>query len=83
MLSADDLREVDREILSDLEKGRVTPAYARKRLESAGEEYSRGYVQQRLARLEEHNHVENLLETGLYELVEDPRENGDPDEHGD
>ena len=43
-----------------------------------GEEYSRGYVQQRLSRLEEHGHATNLG-GGLYELVEDPRE--ETDEH--
>jgi len=74
MLEDDDLREVDRRILAYLSERALTPAYARKRLTDAGEEYSRGYVQQRLARLEEHDHVENLLDSGLYELVDDPRE---------
>lgn len=80
VLSADDLRDVDQTILGYLREGRVTPAYARARLDEGGEEYSRGYVQQRLARLEEHSHVENLFETGLYELVDDPGEDGDLDE---
>lgn len=75
MLEPDDLRAVDRALLGYLAEGRVTPAYARRRLaaDDVGE-YSGGYVQQRLARLEEHGHAENLLETGLYELVDDPRE---------
>jgi len=75
MLDPDDLREVDEEIVVYLAEGRVTPAYARARLaaDDVGD-YSRGYVQQRLARLEEHSHVQNLYETGLYELVDDPRE---------
>lgn len=77
MLEDDDLREVDRRILAYLSERTITPAYARKRLTNAGEEYSRGYVQQRLARLEEHDHVENLLDSGLYELVDDPREDTD------
>lgn len=74
MLSDDDLREVDRTLLDYLRDGRVTPAFARARLdeESVGE-YSRGYVQQRLARFQEHGHVKNLYDTGLYELVTDPR----------
>lgn len=72
MLSADDLRDVDCSLLEYLREGRVTPAYARKRLESEGKEYSRGYVQQRLARFEEHGHVENLLDSGLYNLHNDP-----------
>jgi len=51
----------------------VTPAHARERVASDdGEEYSRGYVQQRLSRLEEHGHATNLG-GGLYELV-DPRD---------
>jgi hypothetical protein len=72
MLSTEDLRDVDRSLLEYLREGRVTPAYARKRLKSEGEEYSRGYVQQRLARFEEHGHVENLLDSGLYDLDNDP-----------
>ena len=74
MLDAEDLREIDERILNYLDEGRVTPAYAKKRLTKEWEEYSRGYVQQRLGRLEEHSHVQNLLDSGLYELVEDPRE---------
>lgn len=77
MLGPDDLRDVDRTILGYLADGRVTPAYARARLEESGSEYSRGYVQQRLARFEEHSHVENLHGTGLYELRHDPREDED------
>lgn len=75
MLNSDDLRDVDRQLLVYLTEGRLTPAYARKRLinDDVGE-YSRGYVQQRLARLEEHSHATNLLDTGLYELVDDPRD---------
>jgi len=73
MLTANDLRTVDEQILEYLEEGRVTPAYVRRRLKDDVDEYSRGYVQQRLARLEEHSHVENLFGTGLYELVDDPR----------
>lgn len=73
--SPEDLREVDRHLLDYLSAGRVTPAFARKRLDADDVgEYSRGYVQQRLARLEEHSHLVNLEETGLYELVDDPRE---------
>lgn len=74
MLTPDDLREVDEALLDYLGDGRVTPAYARHRLttDEVGD-YSRGYVQQRLARLEEHDHAENLFDTGLYQLVTDPR----------
>lgn len=75
MLTDDDLRPVDRQILSYLSEARVTPVYTRKRLDQDDVgDYSRGYVQQRLARLEEHNHATNLLDSGLYELIDDPRE---------
>ena len=58
----------------------MTPAHAREKLTSdSGEEYSRGYVQQRLSRLEEHGHATNLG-GGLYELVEDPRDDADEDD---
>lgn len=80
MLSDGDLNEVDRALLDYLGEGRVTPAYARARLEDddVGKgDYSRGYVQQKLKRFEEHSHARNLYDTGLYELVEDPREDGD------
>lgn len=74
MLDADQLRDVDRRILDFLAEGRVTPVYCRTRLlEEDDQEYSRGYVQQRLTRLVEHEHARNLYETGLYELVDDPR----------
>lgn len=83
MLDPDDLRNVDRQLLAYLTEGRVTPVYARKRLkdDEVGE-YSRGYVQQRLARLVEHGHAINQGEAGLYELVDDPREDAvDTDDH--
>jgi len=75
MLDPGDLNDMDRHLLDYLSEGRVTPAYARARLgdDDVGE-YSRGYVQQRLKRLEEHSHANNLFGTGLYELVDDPRE---------
>jgi hypothetical protein len=80
MLTPGQLRDVDRTILGYLADARVTPAYARERIAAeGGDRYSRGYVQQRLARLEEHNHVENLFGVGLYELTNDPREDTDDD----
>lgn len=73
MLEPEQLRDIDRELLKYLRERAVTPAYCRQRLIQDGfDEYSRGYVQQRLARFEEHGHAENLLDTGLYELVDDP-----------
>jgi len=81
MLDSGDLNDMDRQLLEYLSEGRVTPAYARARLDEDGVgEYSRGYVQQRLSRLEEHSHATNLYGTGLYELVKDPREERDADE---
>lgn len=75
MLDPEDLRDVDEALVGYLREGRVTPAYARQRLINDDfQEYSRGYVQQRLARLEEHSHAENLFGVGLYELRSDPRE---------
>lgn len=74
MLSEGDLRDVDRMLLDYLDEGRVTPFYARQRLENENVgEYSRGYVQQRLKNLEAHGHGRNLG-GGLYELVDDPRD---------
>jgi hypothetical protein len=73
MLGPDDLRAIDERLLDYLAEGRVTPAFCRALLATEGDEYSRGYVQERLARLEEHNHVTNLADVGLYELNSDPR----------
>lgn len=74
MLSPDDLRPVDRALLDYLNEGRVTPVFCQTRLEMAGEEYTRGYLHERLTRFVEHDHAANRMETGLYELVDDPRE---------
>jgi len=78
-LDEDDLREVDRFILDYLQEGRVTPAYCRDRIIQEGhrEDLTSTYCGQRLQRLEEHAHVENLLGAGLYQLVTDPREGED------
>lgn len=77
MLNSEDLIEIDEQLLDYLCEGRVTPNYARMRLVEDVKDYSRGYVQQRLKRLVEHGHVVNLLDSGLYELVDDPREGND------
>lgn len=76
-LEAADLREVDDLLLGYLAEGRVTPAYCRDRILTEGhrESITSTYCGQRLQRLEEHGHVTNLLDTGLYELVSDPRNN--------
>jgi hypothetical protein len=76
-LDLTDLREIDRTLLDYLREGRITPAYARKRLldETERESITGAYIGQRLQRFEEHGHVENLYDTGLYALVEDIEEN--------
>lgn len=72
-LGTEDLRDVDKELLEYLREGRVTPAYARDRMAAEGRrKVTSTYLGQRLQRLEEHGHVENLYEVGLYELVQDP-----------
>lgn len=74
-LSEDQLRDVDRDLLKYLHEGRVTPVYARDRMEEEGtREVTSAYLQQRLKRLVEHDHARNLYEDGLYELTNDPRE---------
>jgi hypothetical protein len=76
-LSSSDLNELDNEILDCLQEGRATPTLIKRLLEQDGtrEEVSRPYVNQRLKRLTEHEHVDHILETGVYELVNDPRQN--------
>lgn len=74
MLNPDELRDVDCTLLDYLNEGRVTPVYCKKRLEGTGKEYSRGYVHERLTRFVEHDIAQNLMDIGLYELVEDPRD---------
>lgn len=72
-LSRDELNEVDEKILDVLADGRATPTLVRKMLEESGIDVSRQYINQRMKRLSEHEHMENLLDTGVYELVTDPR----------
>ena len=72
-LSPDDLNGLDRQILKNLtEGGRATPTLMLKLL--GEEQYSRQYVNQRMKRLSEHGHIRNVLDTGVYEPVDDPRE---------
>jgi len=62
------LNPTDQAILELLSEGRCTPSYI-----AHHTDYSRGNIQNRLLRLVEHGYVEQLG-GGLYELVEDPRE---------
>ena len=82
-LSPDQLNDLDQALLDLLTEGRITPTLARKQLDERGlADVSRQYINRRLKRLAEHEHIENLLGTGVYELVDDPRaeEDGDDDE---
>jgi predicted transcriptional regulator len=58
--------ECDKAILSHLQEGRVTSAYLETEIR-----WSRSYITQRLKRMEEHSLVQNLGDTGLYELSAD------------
>ena len=72
-LSEKDLREIDQILLEYLREGRVTPVYARERIldEKKRDKITSTYLSQRLQRLEEHNHVQNLYNTGLYKISKD------------
>lgn len=63
-----DMREVDMEILDELEDGRATVPYLTERMD-----YSTQYIRDRLGLLRDADHVERIG-TGLYELKEDPRD---------
>jgi len=63
-----DLNPSDEAILDMLRGGRCTPSYIAK---ETG--YSRQNITNRLRRLAEHGYVVKI-DTGLYELSEDPRE---------
>ena len=66
-LDPDQLNDTDAGILDLLRVGRVTPRYAARELDR-----QQPYINQRLKRLVEHEHVRRV-DRGLYELVDDPR----------
>jgi len=72
-LTEDELNDLDEKILDVLTNGRATPTLIKMILEDRGTEVSRQYINQRMKRLSEHDHIENLFDTGVYELVIDPR----------
>ena len=74
-LTEDELNELDNKILNMLAEGRATPTLLRRIFEEDGTDISRQYINQRLKRLSEHNYVDNLHDTGVYELITDPRNN--------
>jgi len=59
------LNDADEAILTELKEGRVTAAYLSKTID-----WEREYITQRLIRLDEHDMVDNLENSGLYELNE-------------
>lgn len=63
-----DLNPTDKAILNLLREGRCTPSYIANEAD-----YSRQNVTNRLKRLVEHGYVKKV-DSGLYELVEDPQE---------
>lgn len=67
-LQSDDLNPTDQQTLDLLAEGRCTPSYI---ADETG--YDKGSIRNRLRRLVEHGHV-NKVHRGLYELVDDPRE---------
>jgi len=72
-LTEHELNDLDEKILDVLTNGRATPTLIKMILEDRGTEVSRQYINQRMKRLSEHDHIENLFDTGVYELVIDPR----------
>ena len=74
MLTPADLNDTDDAVLDVLRGGRVTPQYAADQMG-----VSRTYASERLKRLVEHNHVKKAA-PGLYELVDDPRDEADGDD---
>ena len=72
-LAEDELNDLDNRILDALANGRATPTLLKKIFEKDGIDVSRQYINQRMKRLSEHGHIDNLFDTGVYELISDPR----------
>lgn len=71
-LTADDLNDLDEKIVAYLAtEGRASPTLFM-RAEDIGT--SSQWVSSRFTRLAEHEHIRDLYDTGIYELVPDPRE---------
>lgn len=65
------LNEMDHRILDYLDaEGRASPTLFRR---AEDVDASRQYVSSRFVRLAEHDHIRDVHDTGIYELVEDPR----------
>lgn len=76
-LTPNDLNDLDEAILEYLAKeGRASPTLF---MRAEDVETSRQWVSSRFTRLAEHGHIRDLYGTGVYELVEDPRNERDSD----
>lgn len=75
-LAPDGLNDWDERILDYLHDGRATPGLVRKMLlrDDVTDSISRQYINERMTRLAEHGHLKNILDSGVYELASDPRE---------
>jgi DNA-binding IclR family transcriptional regulator len=71
-MKPEELNDSDREILDELERGRCTPAAL---IDWTG--LSKPTVHGRLNVLVAAGHVEKVHDSGLYELVDDPRRTDD------
>ncbi|WP_245835429.1 hypothetical protein [Natronolimnobius baerhuensis] len=77
-LTPDDLNDLDKQIVEYLAtEGRASPTLF---MRAEDIDTSRQWVSSRFTRLAEHEHIRDLHDTGIYELVEDPRDHGDTDE---
>ncbi len=71
-LTPDDLNDLDKQIVEYLAtEGRASPTLF---MRAEDIDTSRQWVSSRFTRLAEHDHIRDLYDTGIYELVEDPRE---------
>lgn len=71
-LTADDLNDLDEKIVEYLAtEGRASPTLF---MRAEDIDTSRQWVSSRFTRLAEHEHIRDLYDTGIYELVDDPRE---------
>jgi uncharacterized membrane protein len=68
-MEPEDLNDSDRAILAVLREGRATPAALKDWTGLSGQT-----IHNRLGRLVAAAHVEKVHDSGLYELVDDPRE---------
>lgn len=74
-LTADDLNDLDEKIVEYLAiEGRASPTLF---MRAEDIDTSRQWVSSRFTRLAEHEHIRDLYDTGVYELVDDPRESSD------